>query len=146
MSKKKYKKRETAPSHAGSILKSGFIEQHNLNIEVVADLLGLTRGHLSRIINEHAPVTPDIAIRLEILTQVPANQWLTIQAKYDSWVLEHKKEFISYKQTLDSWLSNSLPMLPSVRRDDKKSQELVSKAASLAKQISRKPKNNTAYA
>ncbi len=142
MRQKLYRKKETAPSHAGSILKSGFIEQHNLNIEVVADLLGLTRGHLSRIINAHAPVTPDIAIRLEILTQVPANQWLAIQAKYDSWVLEHKKEFITYKQTLDKWVANSLPMLPSIRREDKKSRELVSKAASLAKQISRKRGSN----
>ena len=146
MSTKVYKKKEIAPSHAGSILKSGFIEQHNLNIEMVADLLGLTRGHLSRIINGHSPVTPDIAIRLDILTQVPASQWLAMQAKYDSWVLEHKKEFVSYKQTLNNWLSNSLPMLPNIRRSDKKSKELVSKAALLAREIGRTSKSITAFA
>lgn len=141
-----YKKPEVAPSHAGSILKSGFIEQYELNIQTVADLLGLTRGHLSRIINGHSPVTPDIAIKLEVLTQVPASQWLSMQAKYDSWVLEHKKEFIAYKQTLNSWVATSLPMLPNARRDDKNSKELIVKAASLAKEINRNPKDNSAFA
>ena len=146
MSKKIYSKKEVAPSHPGAILKSGFIEQHSVNIETVADLLGLTRGHLSRIINERAPITPDIAIRLEILTQVPAHQWLSLQAKYDAWILEHKKEFTSYKETLDSWRSNALRLVPSARRDDKKSKDLVSKASTLAKKITRKPKDSAAYA
>ncbi len=142
MSKKIYKNKEIAPSHAGEILKSGFIEQYDLNIEMVANLLGLTRGHLSRILNARAPVTPDIAIKLEILTQVPASQWLSMQAKYDSWVLEHRQEFSAYKKTLNSWLDSYLPMLPSVRRENKKSNDLVNKASQLAKAINRNPKNS----
>lgn len=142
--KKIYKNKEVAPSHAGAILKSGFIEQYDLKISMVASLLGLTRGHLSRIINGRAPVTPDIAIRLEILTQMPASQWLSIQAKYDSWILENKQEFTAYKKTLNSWLSASLPMLPNIRRDDKKCNDLVEKAALLAKEIGR-TKNNVGY-
>jgi len=51
--------------------------------------------------------------------------------------LEHEKEFVSYKQTLNNWISNSLPMLPNIRRSDKKSKALVSKAALLAKEIGR---------
>ena len=141
MKNKIYKKPEIAPCHPGSILKSGFIEQYNLNIETVADLLGLTRGHFSRIINARSPVTPDIAIRLEILTKVPASQWLAMQSKYDSWILEHKIEFVNYKKTLNNWLSNSLSMSPSVRRLDKKSLELVCEAALLAKEIGRSIKN-----
>ncbi|MEJ2668733.1 MAG: hypothetical protein P8176_13720 [Gammaproteobacteria bacterium] len=34
----------------------------------------MTRQHLSRILNGHNPVTPDIAIRLEVLTQMSASQ------------------------------------------------------------------------
>ena len=41
MSKKIYKKPERAPSHAGKILKSGFIDQYELRIEAVAELLGV---------------------------------------------------------------------------------------------------------
>lgn len=138
MNRKVYRKKDHIPSHAGRILKSGFIEQHGLRMETVASLLGLTRGHLSRIINGHTPVTPDIALKLEILTQTPASQWLAIQSKYDMYIMEQDKEFKKYKQTLSNWVSNSLPMLPAQRRTDKQTEELISKIARLAKHIGKK--------
>ena len=110
MSQKNYKKVERKPSHAGRILKSGFIDEHSLNIETVAELLGITRVHLSRIINGHNPVTSDIAIRLEILTETPASQWLSLQAKYDAYMLEQKQSFKKYRKTFSKWASGSLPM------------------------------------
>lgn len=138
MNSKIYPKRERIPSHAGRILKSGFIDQYGLRIETVAGLLGITRGHLSRIINGHQPVTPDIALRLEVLTKTPAHQWLTLQSKYDAYVMESKEDFQKYKQALDNWSSNSLPLLPDERRTDKKTLALVKKAASLARQLQKK--------
>lgn len=140
MSKKTYIKPERTPSHAGRILKSGFIDQYELRIETVAELLGIARGHLSRIINARSPVTPDIAIKLAILTKTPASQWLAIQSKYDTYMMEQKKEFIKYKETLDNWVTNSLPMQPEKRRSDKKTQKLVMKAADIAKQLGKKKK------
>ncbi len=140
MSKKVYKKPERTPSHAGRILKSGFIDQYDLRIETVAELLGIARGHLSRIINAHSPVTPDIAIKLEVLTKTPASHWLAIQSKYDIYMMEQEKEFIKYKEILDSWVNNSLPMQPEERRSDKKSQRLVIKASNIAKQLGKKKK------
>ena len=140
MSNKVYKKVERTPSHAGRILKSGFIDEYGLRVETVARLLGITRGHLSRIINGHTPVTPDVALKLEILTKTPAHQWLAIQAKYDAYVMEKKKEFQKYKQTVDDWVSDSLPLSPDQRRTDKKTLEIVKKAASLAKQLGKKTK------
>ena len=140
MSKKNYRKKERAPSHAGRILKSGFIDQYELRIETVAELLGITRGHLSRIINARSPVTPDIAIKLEILTQTPAAQWLSMQSKYDAYMMEQETGFKKYKQTLNNWVINSLPMQPEERRSDKKSLKLIVEASSLVKQISKKNK------
>jgi len=140
MSKKIYKKPERIPSHAGRILKSGFIDQYELRIETVAELLGITRGHLSRIINARSPVTPDIAIKLEILTKTPASQWLTIQSKYDIYMMEQEKEFKKYKETLNNWVVNALPMQPEKRRSDMKTQRLVMKAADIAKQLGKKKK------
>lgn len=140
MSKKIYKKPGRTPSHAGRILKSGFIDQYELRIETVAELLGITRGHLSRIINARSPVTPDIAIKLEILTKTPASQWLAIQSKYDTYMMKQEKGFKKYKETLDNWIINSLPMQPEKRRTDKKTQKLVMKAANIAKQLGKKKK------
>lgn len=135
MSKKVYKKVEREPSHAGRILKSGFIDEYDLPIVTVAELLGITRVHLSRIINGHNPVTSEIAIRLEMLTGTQASQWLTLQAKHDTYLLEQDRGFQKYKKALNKWVSGSLEMVPKERRNDKKSRELVKKAAGLAKQL-----------
>ncbi len=140
MNRKVYRKKECIPSHAGRILKSGFIDQHGLRMETVASLLGIARGHLSRIINGHSPVTPDIALKLEILTQTPASQWLAIQSKYDMHIMEQDKEFKKYKQTLNNWVSNSLPLPADQRRADKQTEALISKIAGLAKHIGKKKK------
>ncbi len=104
----------------------------------MSHLLGITREHLSRIVNGHTPITPDIALKLEILIKTPASQWLAMQANYDTYVMEQNSEFQKYKQTLESWLENSLNLLPRVRRADKKTLALVAKAAMLAKNLSRK--------
>lgn len=138
MTKKVYRKKDCAPSHPGRILKSGFIEEYGLRIETVASLLGITRGHLSRIINGRNPVTPDIAVRLEILTETPASQWLAIQSKYDTYMLEQNNEFKAYKKILNSWICNSLPMPPKQRREDEKTIALVSKASEIAKLLNKK--------
>ncbi|MGR3319532.1 MAG: HigA family addiction module antitoxin [Candidatus Anammoxibacter sp.] len=138
MNRKVYKKKQRIPSHAGRILKSGFIDQYGLRMRTVANLLGITRGHLSRIINGHAPVTPDIALKLEILTQTPASQWLAIQSKYDMYLIEQNKEFKKYKQTLNNWVANSLPMQPTQGCTDEQSEELVLKISRLAKHIRKK--------
>ena len=140
MPKKIYKKIERTPSHAGEILKSGFIDQYDLSIVTVSDLLGITREHLSRIINGHTPVTADIALRLETLTKTPASQWLALQAKYDTYIMEQNADFKKYKQAVESWISTALPLLPNIRRADKRAIALVSKAAELAKHLGRRKK------
>jgi len=140
MVKKIYKEIERKPSHAGRILKYGFIDEHNLRIETIASLLGITRGHLSRIVNERSPITPDIAIRLEILTETPASQWLALQANCDAYALSQGEEFQKYKKAIGEWVSGSLTMSSKKRRNDEKTIALVKAAAVLAKQLGRKVK------
>jgi len=65
---------------------------------------------------------------------------MAIQAKYDSYMMEQKKEFKNYKEVLSNWVANSLPMQPEKRRTDKRTQKLVVKAASIAKQLGKKKK------
>lgn len=133
MTKKIYRKKERAPSHAGEILKSGFIEQYELSVVVVSELLGISREHLSRIINGHAPVTSDIAAKLEILTKTPASQWLAIQANYDSYIMQQDANFKKYKQAVEVWVAGALSMTPEERRSNKKTVALVTKVSELAK-------------
>lgn len=140
MSKKHYPKPSVAPSHPGGILKTGFIEQHGLRVETVAGLLGIARGHLSRVINAHAPVTPDIAMRLEALTQTPASQWLALQSKYDAYLMDQDAKFKEYKRVLTRWAASALPLQPAQRRENKATQDLVCHASELAKKIGKPEK------
>ena len=135
MIKKVYKKVERKPSHAGEILKTGFIEQYELQVETVADLLGITRGHLSRIINGHSPITPDIAIKLEVLTHTPASQWLALQSDYDTYMLLQKPNYKKYKKALNNWVSKALLMSAKERRRNEKIIKLSANVAIFAKQV-----------
>ena len=144
MNKKVYETIERKPSHAGEILRTGFIEQYDLTIETVAELLGITRQHLSRIINGHNPVTPDIAIRLEVLTHAPASQWLAIQSDYDTYMLSQGQSFKNYKKTLDNWSSKALHMSSKERQGDQKTMKLIEKAATFAKQLGKTPSKKLA--
>ena len=135
MTKKVYKKVERKPSHAGEILKTGFIEQYELQVETVADLLGITRGHLSRIINGHSPITPDIAIKLEVLTHTPASQWLALQSDYDTYMLLQKPNYKKYKKALNNWVSKALLMSAKERRRNEKIIKLSANVAIFAKQV-----------
>lgn len=138
MSKKNYKAVNRKPSHAGEILKHGFIEQYDLPIKMVAELLGITRQHLSRILNGHNPVTPDIAIRLEVLTQTPASQWLSIQSAYDAYMCSQEKSFKEYKEALNTWSSASLRLNSKEREKDSKAQKLFVNVSKCAKQFNYK--------
>ena len=135
MSKKVYRKVEREPSHAGRILKSGFLDVYGLRIETVADLLGISRGHMSRIINGHNPLTLDLAIRLSVLTQTSASQWLAIQAKYDAYKLEQEQTFKQYRETVTEWATLALALPPSERNHDQTIQQLTADATFLAKQF-----------
>ncbi len=136
MSEKVYRKVEREPSHAGRILKSGFLDVYGLRIETVANLLGISRGHMSRIINGHNPITLDLAIRLSVLTQTSASQWLAIQAKYDAYKLEQEQTFKQYQETITEWATIALALPPDERNHDQTIQQLTADATFLAKQFS----------
>ena len=135
MSEKVYRKVEREPSHAGRILKSGFLDVYGLRVETVADLLGISRGHMSRIINGHNPLTLDLAIRLSVLTQTSASQWLAIQAKYDAYKLEQEQTFKQYRETVTEWTTIALALPPNERNHDQTIQQLTADATLLAKQF-----------
>jgi addiction module HigA family antidote len=90
MVKKIYKNIQRTPSHVGEILKSGFIDQHDLSVAEISRRLDIDADNLSAIIDGNLPVTPDIAAKLEILTKTPSSQWLAIQEKHDAYIIGKK--------------------------------------------------------
>ncbi|MFI6675258.1 HigA family addiction module antitoxin [Kribbella sp. NPDC050470] len=59
-----------------------WIAEEGLSQQRVADLLGRSRKQVNEIINGHAPVTSETAIRLERVVGVPAASWLRYEAAY----------------------------------------------------------------
>lgn len=77
--------------HPGIILKEDVFDANNLSISAAADLLGVTRLTLSKIVNEKGSITPNIALRIEEAFGGNADFWLRMQRGYD--LLEEKKKF-----------------------------------------------------
>jgi len=61
-----------------------------VTITEAADALGVSRKHVSAIINGRAPVTPDMAMRLAVVFATEAELWVNMQAQYDLWVVSQK--------------------------------------------------------
>jgi len=82
------------PAHPGEILHELLIEPAGVSITDVAEHLNVSRKTLSKILNGHGAITPEMAVRLEIAFKKPsADHWLRLQCAYDLWqTRQHKAE------------------------------------------------------
>ena len=71
------------PAHPGEVLKDGWPE--GVTVTAAALQLGVTRATLSRILNGHAGITADMALRLQAWLGINAEMWLRLQAAHDLW-------------------------------------------------------------
>jgi antitoxin HigA-1 len=80
-----------SPSHPGAILLEMYLKPMNVTITEAADALGVSRKHVSAIVNGRSPVTPDMAMRLAAVFGTDAALWVNLQAQHDLWVVSQKK-------------------------------------------------------
>jgi addiction module HigA family antidote len=67
----------------GFLLRNYVLPGLNLSVKQAAADLRITRQTLHRVLAGSASVTPEMAVRLERLTGVPAETWLALQEKHD---------------------------------------------------------------
>lgn len=72
-----------APVHPGEVLREDVLKPLDLSVTEAADRLGMSRGALSRVLNGHAAISPDLAIRLENAGVSTARAWLALQVQFD---------------------------------------------------------------
>lgn len=77
------------PTHPGAIIKYDYIEPLSLSVTTLAQCLDVSRITVSKIVNERAPVTADMALRLAKVFNTTAELWLGLQKQYDLWHAEH---------------------------------------------------------
>ena len=77
------------PPHPGETLREDVLPALGLTITDAAMQLGVTRAALSRVLNEHAAISPEMALRLEGWLGTEnggqADVWISHQAAYDLW-------------------------------------------------------------
>ena len=71
------------PPHPGRSIKENCLDPLSLNVTEAAKVLGVARHTLSRVLNGHAAISPEMAIRLEKAGWSNAEFWLRRQTTYD---------------------------------------------------------------
>lgn len=84
--------RKRQPTHPGGILKRHYMEPLTLTISGLAGVLGISRKTLSKIVNEHGSITPEMALRLSKAFKTTPEMWLNLQQNYDLWRASRKSE------------------------------------------------------
>ena len=72
------------PSHPGDFIRTEIIEDLGLSVTKAATILGVRRATLSDLLNGHASLSPEMALRIEKAFQVSMDLLLRMQAWYDA--------------------------------------------------------------
>lgn len=71
------------PPHPGEILQEQCIKPLGLSITETAKALGISRKNLSKLVNSHISLSPEMAMRLSLAFNTSAEFWLNHQMNYD---------------------------------------------------------------
>src|SRR5260370_23075954 len=77
------------PGHPGEVLRDYLGE---LSVKEAASRLGVTRAHLSRILNGHAGITAAMSLRLSAALGTSPEFWLRMQVQHDLWRAQRSKQ------------------------------------------------------
>src|SRR3546814_3488830 len=82
------------PPHPGLTLRDDVLPALGLSVTDAAKQLGVARVTLSRVLNGHAAISPEMALRIEAWLGLErggeARLWLAAQTAYDMWRAEQK--------------------------------------------------------
>jgi addiction module HigA family antidote len=71
-----------------------WLEPMGLTLTEAAVRLGVTRKTMSKIVNGHGAVTPQMALRLEMVFGTSAQAWMNMQTAYDLWQLSSLRKIL----------------------------------------------------
>ncbi len=72
------------PCHPGDFIRTEVVEEMGLNVTRAARILGVRRATLSDLLNGHAALSPEMALRIEKAFGVSMDTLLSMQAWYDA--------------------------------------------------------------
>ena len=76
--------RTRRPTHPGVVLKELYLDALGIGISEFAEHVGVSRKTVSAVVNGHARVTPELAVRFALaLPSTSAAMWLNLQRECD---------------------------------------------------------------
>ena len=81
------------PPHPGEIIREECLVPLGLSVTAAAEALGVSRKAFSELLNGHAGVSPEMAIRLTKAFGGSPETWLGMQMHFDLWQAEQRAEF-----------------------------------------------------
>ena len=82
--------RTRRPSLPGEILAELYLRPHEISIAAFAEACGVTRKHMSGIVNGHVAITAEMAARIAAALGTTAQYWLNLQNAVDLYDAEHR--------------------------------------------------------
>jgi addiction module HigA family antidote len=73
------------PVHPGKVFLLDVLVPLGLSVTDAASMMGITRKALSELVNEKSSCSPQMALRIAMVTRTSAESWLAMQAKLDLW-------------------------------------------------------------
>jgi len=86
------KKMKRQPTHPGLIIKEDYLTTLSITIKDMAEILGVSRKTLSKIVNERGSITPDMALRLSRAFHTTPDLWMNLQQNFDLWNAENSSD------------------------------------------------------
>lgn len=86
------------PSHPGDFIRTEVIEDLGLSVTRAAQILGVRRATLSDLLNGHASLSPEMALRIEKAFQVSMDLLLRMQAWYDAARMRAREDEVSVQR------------------------------------------------
>ena len=88
------------PPHPGEVIREFCVKPLGITVTDAAKALGVSRKTLSELLNGHAGITPEMAIRLSIAFDTTPESWLTQQMQYDLWLAEQKRKGLKVERLM----------------------------------------------
>ena len=86
------------PPHPGEVIRGLCLEPLELSVTEAAEGLGVSRKTLSAILNGHAGISPEMALRLSIEFETSPESWLNQKTQYDLWAEIKEKKKLNGKK------------------------------------------------
>lgn len=86
------------PSSPGEFVREEILDELGLSVSQAAEVLGVRRATLSDLVNGHAALSPEMALRIEKAFGVDMDMMLRMQAWHDAYAMRQRAGDIDVKR------------------------------------------------